>query len=145
MFRALGVTRPARFSISNLFWPSLGDSHDRALGIWHYRKSVALAGRGPSRRTIPDRLANAGHSRGHEARRRHDFAYLDRIHDPGPCRLAIVMSSHAHRRHRELASSLAAAIRGSHALAALCAGAGDNHNRLAVCLVPRLVDLILLS
>src|SRR6202022_3141283 len=91
------------------------------------------------------RLVDAGYSSGHEARRRHDISCLLWNRHSDTHRSAVRVAAGSSRGAREFASRMAAAELGSRALAALCTGIGHDHNRLAVFVVSRLVDIILLS
>src|SRR5436190_16527148 len=147
MFRALGSLRhaPLRFATRQETPPiHVRKPHDQALAIRDHREDIPLAHRGASRGAIPDRLVAAGPSWQHETAH-HDISCLLWNPHPDTDRAAVGMAAYPPRGAGEFASAMAAAEFGSRPLAALCAGVGHNRNRLAVGVVSRLVDLIVLS
>src|SRR6202035_2331231 len=66
-----------RFALRSNRRPMLiKEPHDRSFARRQDREAVALAGRGAAAGAISPGLADAGHSSGHETRRRHDIPYL---------------------------------------------------------------------
>src|SRR5216684_1280342 len=129
MFHAPGLARPPdlRFqTCSKKPANPLKDPHDRSFAIRHHREGVPLARRVTSARAISDRLVDAGHSPGHETRRRHDVSCLLRNRHSGPYRFAFRMAARASVGAREFASTMAAVGLGSRALAALWGGIGHD-------------------
>src|SRR5260370_14977417 len=109
MLRALGLAR-ARFAIQTCFEKpanALREPHDQSFAIRHHREGVALARRGASARAIPDRLVDAGHSSGHETRRRHDVPRLLRYRHPDPYRFALGLAPPAYCCAPDVSSPIA--------------------------------------
>src|SRR5262249_44731939 len=111
----------------------------------HTGENISLAGGCAAGRAISDRLADAGPPSRHAAGRADDSPRLPWPHDPGPDRAASGLAANPSGGAGKLAAALAAAELGARALDALCHGAGDDLQRLAVRLLPRLDRLVLLS
>src|SRR5579859_3044203 len=108
------------------------------------RQSLSLAHRRVSRDPIPARLADAGYSSRHATRRRDDVAYLDRHHHSRSHHNAPGVAPDPPSRAGELATTVAAADLGSRPLVALRPGAGDDFERLALCIGARLAGVLAL-
>src|SRR6185437_8465749 len=119
--------------------------HETSPALRHHCKSISLAHCRTAPDPIPHRLADAGPSSWHEARRRHDFSYLLWLFDSHCHRAALPVAADLPRRAGEYVATLAAPGFRTGALDALHPGACDDPDRLAIRLVPRLVGFLLLS